>query len=259
MVDLNTLYVRDAKSGQLVPWGGSNPTFSKDDYLVRPANTNAYAINKSINMNGTISQVAYTLKVVTVKCTAHGLVTNDRVTIAGVNTGATLTNVDGNWIVTVIDADHFSFTVAVQPTGTTPQTGLTITGAVAKQLSLDVAGIAGGGIILSRLSLACQGVAMLGSYIRVYIYTAQQTALVDQSTFTLLNANDTYRKDYIDLNPITEGSGSDVTFASQRLWEVFKCEAVDTRLYFRLSAQGALTPVSGGEITLRASGIQLLG
>jgi hypothetical protein len=234
------------------------PTFSESDSLTRPANTTPYAANKSINCNLTVTAISYVLKVVTLTSNGHGLVAGDRITVAGILSGASVTNVDGNWVVSSSDTNTFTFTVASQPTGTTPQTGLTITGAIAKLLSFDVAGVAGGGIILSGLSISLQGVAMLGA-VRAWIYVAQVPVLVDQSTFTLLTANDANRKKYIDLYPITEGTGSDVAFAQVDLWREIKCAAGDTRLYIRLVAEGASTPVSGGVITVRMSGVQLLG
>lgn len=235
------------------------PTFSAMDSLTRPSNTTAYSAQKSINCNITVTGVSYVAKVVTLLMSSHSFVAGDRVTVSGVNAGATVTNVDGDWVIdSVVAGASITFTVAIQPTGTTPQTGLTITNAIAKMLSIDIAGVAGGGVVLSRLSLSCQGVAMTGQ-IRCYVYTAQTTVLVDQSTFTLLNANDTYRRRYFDFFPISEGAGSDVTFASVSPNEVFKCAAADTRLYFRLVAEAASTPVSAGVITLRATGIQLLG
>jgi hypothetical protein len=146
--------------------------------------------------------------------------------------------------------------VAIQPTGTTPHT-LTA-GAVAKLLSVEVADNAGDGVILSRLSVAIQGVAMIGA-VRVYVYTQPTAVLVDQATFTLLNANDTYRKDNYDITLITEGAGSDVAFGAIRLWEVIKCDPSYKRLFFRIVAEGALTPVNDGLVTLRASGVKLGG
>jgi hypothetical protein len=234
------------------------PTFSASDSLTRPANTNAYAANKSINIDLTVTGFARSGKTVTLTSNGHGLVTGDRITVAGVNTGATATNVDGNWVVSAYDANTISFVVTSTPTGTTPQTGLTITHAIMKMLSVDVAGVAGGGVILSRISVALPGVTMTGA-VRCYIYTTQQTVSYDQATFTILAANDTYRKDYVDLTPVTEGSGSDVTFASKQLWEIFKCEAADTRLYLRLAAEAAGTPASAGVVTVRVTGVQLLG
>ena len=232
------------------------PTFSVSDSLTRPANTTPYAANKSINCSVAVTARSYSGLTVTLTA-GNAFAVGDRITVAGVNTGFTATNIDGNWICkTGTNATTVVFDVAVQPTGTTPQT--ITAGTIAKQLSLVVADAVGNGVILSRLSVTCQGVAMLGG-IRVWVYTGQTGVLVDQATFTLLNANDANRRDYFDLYPVTSGAGSDTTFASQRLWEVFKCAAADTRLYFRLEALSAATPVSGATITLRASGIQLLG
>jgi hypothetical protein len=234
------------------------PSFSVSASLTRPANATAYAANKSINVDLTVTEVAYTLKVVTLKAAGHGLVAGDAITVAGVNTGATVTNVDGNWLIDSKTTDTITFTVTTQPAGTTPQTGLTITHAIAKLLAFDVAGVVGGGIILSRLSIALPGVGMTGA-VRAYLYTAQTTVLVDQSTFTLLVANDTYRKTYFDLYPVTEGSGSDGCFAEWKGWELIKCEATSTKVYLRLVAEGAGTPANAGVVTVRMAGVQLLG
>ncbi|MCX6786837.1 MAG: hypothetical protein NTU85_03450 [Candidatus Kaiserbacteria bacterium] len=237
------------------------PGFSVSDTLTRPANATPYAANKSINCSLTVTAVSYVAltKTVTLTCNGHPLAVNDRITVVGINAaGTTFTNIDGNWVVSAADANTFSFVVASTPTGTTPQTGLTVAGAVAKCLSFDVGGVAGGSVIISRISVALPGVAMTGA-VRAWLYTTQPTVLADQVTFTLLVANDAYRKDYFDLYPVTEGSGSNGTFASARVWETFKCEAADTRLYLCLAAEAAGTPANAGVVTARIAGVQLLG
>lgn len=232
------------------------PTFSVSDSFTRPANTTAYAANKSMNCNVTVTAMSYSGLTVTLTAN-NAFAVGDRITVAGVNTGFTATNIDGNWICkTGTNATTVVFDVAIQPTGTTPQT--VSAGTIAKCLSLDVSGVNGGGVILSRISVALPGVAMTGA-VRCWIYSLQPTVLVDQATFTLLAANDTYRRAYVDLYPVTAGSGSDMCFAEWIGWMEIKPEAADTRLYFRLESQGAGTPTSAGVATLRASGIQLLG
>ena len=249
-----TLAAGTAAAGKLI-----TPSFLAADSLTRPANTTAYATQKSINCSLTVTAGSYVAgtKTVTLTSNGHPLAVGDRITVVGIDTGYTWTNVDGNWVVSAKDTNTFSFVVTSTPTGTSPASG-SVAAAVAKMLSIVVADAVGNGVILSRLSLTCQGVAMTGA-IRCWIYTAQTTVLVDQATFTLLTANDAYRRQYVDFYPVTEGSGSDVTVATWRGWEVFKCEAADTRLYFRLVAEAASTPISGAVITLRASGVQLLG
>jgi hypothetical protein len=231
-------------------------TFSGYDTLTRPNNTTAYAANKSVNCDLTVTAGSYSGRAVTLTSAAHGLAAKDRITVAGINTGFTWTDVDGNWVITSVTTNTITFSVTTVPTGTASVTA-TVTHAIMKQMSIEVAGTSQGGIILSRLSLACQGVAMTGAF-RVYVYTAQTTVAYDQAAFTILTANDTYRRDYWDFYPITEGTGSDGTFASVRLWETFQCAAGDNRLYFRVAAEGASTPVASAVLTLRATGIQLL-
>ncbi|MCK9597621.1 MAG: hypothetical protein M0R06_01195 [Sphaerochaeta sp.] len=239
--------------------GSSSPSFVATASVIRPANATPYAATpQSINCKLTVTEVAYTGLVVTIKAAGHGFVAGDRFTLAGVNTGATLTNVDGNWVVTSADTDHIVFSVTSQPTGTTPQTGLTITSAIAKCMSVDVGGIVGGGVLMSRVSVSLPGVAMTQA-VRLYIYDVQPTVLVDQATFTIFNANDTYRRTYIDLFPVTEGSGSDCNFATSETVRMLKCATADTRLYFRLCSEGVGTPTSAGVVTVKVSGIQLMG
>jgi hypothetical protein len=237
------------------------PSFSTSDSLTRPANATVYAANKSMNCSLTVTAVSYVggTKTVTLTSNGHPLAVNDRITVVGINAaGTTFTNIDGNWVVSAKDANTFSFVVASTPTGTTPQTGLSVAAAVSKCLSLDVGSVVGGGIIISRLSIALPGVAMTGA-VRAWIYSTQPTVTVDQTTFTLLAANDANRKTYIDLYPVTAGSGSDMCFAEWKGWELIKCDPAETRLYLRLEAQGAGTPASAGVITVRAAGVQLLG
>jgi hypothetical protein len=231
------------------------PSFSASDSITRPANTTAYAANKAINCSVAVTAMAYTLKVVTLTA-ANAFVVGDYITVAGVNTGFTVTNIDGNWICGAgTNATTVVFTVDTQPTGATPQT--ISVGTIAKCPSMVVVDTAGDGIILSELELACQGVAMTGA-MRAYVYNAPTTVLVDQTTFTLLNANATARMGYFDFYPVTEGAGSDCTKAIWRGWSLLKTGAT-TRLFFRLVAEGASTPVSGAVITLTARGIKLLG
>jgi hypothetical protein len=246
-----TLIAGTAAIGKVI-----TPSFSTSDSVTRPANVTAYAANKSINCSVAVTAMSYTLKVVTLTAN-NAFAVGDHITVAGVNTGFTVTNIDGNWICKAgTNATTIVFDVTNQPTGTTPQT--ISVGTVAKCLSLDIAGVNGGAIILSRLSVALPGVGMTGA-IRAWIYTVQPTVLVDQATFTLLAANDTYRKSYVDLYPITSGTGSDVCFAEWRGWEVIKPEATDTHIFLRLEAMAAGTPASAGVVTVRGAGVQLLG
>jgi len=239
-------------------WFGKSisPSFSVSDVLTRPHNTTPYGLNKAINCNCSVTAMSYSGLTVTLTV-PNAFSVGDHITVAGVNTGFTVTNINGNWVCKEgTNATTVVFNVTVQPTGTTPQT-LTA-GTISKLLSVPVADAVGHGVSLSRLSISAQGIAMVGM-IRVYVYTAPTAVLVDQSTFTLLSANDQYRRDYFDIPMITEGAGSDVSFGSIRLAEMFKCEPTDTRLYFRLVAESVMTPVNDGVITLRVSGRELGG
>ncbi len=234
----------------------ATPSFAESDSLTRPANTTPYAANRSINCTVAVTAMAYDGLTVTLTAN-NAFAVGDRITVAGVNAGFTVTNIDGNWTCkTGTNGTTVVFDVTDQPVGATPQT-ITV-GTIAKCLSLDVAGVVGGGVVLSRLSVTLPGATMIGA-VRVYAYTVQPTVLVDQEVFTLLAANDANRRSYFDLYPATEGAGSDVAVAEWTGWKVIKCVPGDTRLYFRVAAEGAGTPTSAGVVTLRASGLQTLG
>jgi hypothetical protein len=244
-------------------------TFSVTDTIKRPNNATPYAANQAINSDLTVTEVSYSGLVVTVKAAGHGLftgtdTTHNRVTIAGIDgQGAPVVfaHINGNWIATPIDADHFSFTVAIQPTGTTPQTGLTIAHAVSKMMSFDVGGVAGAGVLITSLKASLPGKAMTGA-VRLYLDDTQVTVLVDATTYPLQIANQAYRKLYYDLNPITENASSDCTVAETNkdyVPTVVKCAAGDTHIYMRAVAEAAGTPTALGLLLVTMTGIKLLG
>jgi hypothetical protein len=232
-------------------------TFSKTDTLTRPAVGTAYAANQSINMSLAITGIAYAGLTVTLAVSGSPLVPGDYITVAGVNSGFTVTNIDGNWLCKAgTDATHVVFDVLVQPTGTTPQTATH--GTVAKLLAFDVADAAGNGIILSEIKVSLPGIAAIGA-IRAYLYIGQVPVLVDQSTFTLLVANSANRRDEYDIYPVTEGAGSDGCLGTWRGWEIVKCAANDTHIFLRLVAEAATTMTSAGVVSATVSGVQLGG
>jgi hypothetical protein len=236
-------------------------TFSVSDNVKRPNNATAYAANQAINCNLTVTEVAYTGLVVTLKAAAHGLLAGDRITVGnidGTGTPVVLANINGNWIVSWADTDHIMFTVLVQPTGTTPTTGLTLASAISKQMSFDVGGVVGGGIILSMIKLSLPGKAMTGA-VRMYVDDTQVATLVDATTYPLAIANQAYRKTYFDFSPIVENASSDCTVAVVTPNVVIKCAATDTRLYIRLVAEASGTPTALGVVSVQMTGIQLLG
>ena len=65
--------------------------------------------------------LSYLLKVVTITV-ANNFTAGDTVTVSGVNTAFSVTNIDGIWTLDSANATTIVFTVSVQPTGTTPQT-----------------------------------------------------------------------------------------------------------------------------------------
>jgi hypothetical protein len=243
------------------PYVGSNTiktnTFSVVDSLTRPANVTAYSAQQSINCNNAVTALVSISGNTVTLTVANALVVGDYFTIVGVDGNFTNgLNIDGNWKAkTGTNATTLVFDTFLTPTGT-PATSSH--GTVAKLLAFDVAGVNGGGVILSEVKVSLPGIGMTGA-IRVYIYNGQIPVLVDQSTFTVLVANGSYRRDEYDIYPVTEGAGSDTCMGTIRLWEVIKCDPADTHLFVRLCSEGAGTPTSSGSVTVRLSGIQLGG
>ncbi len=70
-----------------------------------------------------VTAMSYNLKVVTLTAANSGFPVGGTITVAGVNAGFTVTNIDGDWTCDAgTDSTKVVFTVTNQPTGTTPQT-----------------------------------------------------------------------------------------------------------------------------------------
>ena len=232
-------------------------SFSKADNIVRPANATPYTAQQSINCNVVVTALVSISGNTVTLTAANAFAVGDYITVAGVNGNFTnATNIDGNWVcIAGTNATTVVFVTALTPTGT-PATATH--GTIAKLLAFDVGDAVGHSIILSELRVTLEGVAMTGA-LRAYLYTQQVGVLVDQSAFTVLIANYASRRDYYDLYPVTEGSGSDCTMATIRLWEDIVLDPADTHVFLRLVTEAASTPVSGGHVYARLTGVQLGG
>jgi hypothetical protein len=74
------------------------------------------------NLSASVTAMAFTGKVVTLTAT-NVYAVGDVVTVAGVNTGFTVSNIDGTWTCqTGTNSTTVVFTVTSQPVGSTPQT-----------------------------------------------------------------------------------------------------------------------------------------
>jgi hypothetical protein len=229
-------------------------SFSVVDSLTRPANATPYTAQQSINCNLVVTGVSISGTTVTLTVSGSAIAVGDYITVAGVNSGWGVTGVDGNYqTIAGTNATTIKFTAA-SPAGSPSGSG----GTVSKMLAFDVAGVNGGGVVLSEIKVSLPGIAMTGA-VRVYIYIGQVPVLVDQSTFTVLLANGNYRRDYYDIYPVTEGAGSDTCMGTWRGWEVIKCDPADTHLFVRLCSEGAGTPANAGVVTVRLAGVQLGG
>lgn len=227
------------------------------DSIVRPLNTTAYGAQQSINCNITVSAGSYDGLTVTLTSSGHTLSKGDAITVAGVNTGYTWANVDGNWIVSAVDSTTFSFVVTSQPTGTTPATG-SITGCVAKMLKFSLGRSNGGIVSIRRVTVNMPGVGV--GALRLWLYNAPVSSIVDQAGFTILSANNLARVGYIDLYPVTEASGSSSSIA---IWQgelIVPCESTSTNIYARLEKEGtdnSVVSVSAGTIYVKVVGYQM--
>ena len=74
------------------------------------------------NLSASVTAMSFTGKVVTLTAT-NVYAVGDIVVVAGVNTGFSITNIDGTWVCqTGTNSTTVVFTVTSQPVGTTPQT-----------------------------------------------------------------------------------------------------------------------------------------
>jgi hypothetical protein len=102
-------------------WGSrsfSTPSQPADVYF----GLSTVAMTDISNLSAAVTAMSYTGKVVTLTAT-NVYAVGDVVVVAGVNSGFTVTNVDGTWTCqTGTNATTVVFTVTSQPIGTTPQT-----------------------------------------------------------------------------------------------------------------------------------------
>jgi hypothetical protein len=113
-------------------------------------------------------------------------------------------------------------------------------------------------VSIRRITVNMPGLG-LGA-LRLYLYNAQSTVLTDQATFTILSANDSFRRAYVDLYPITEGSGSDTSVAVWTGEIIMACESTTKYIYGRLVKEvsdNAVVAVSAATIRTMITGYQM--
>jgi len=179
-----------------------------------------------------------------------------------VNTGFTVTNIDGNWVAkTGTNATTVVFDVTAQPVGTTPQT-ITV-GTIARLGVLkNIFRVNGGNGYITKVRLMTNLATFLDQ-IRVHFYSQPVTAIDDHAVFTLLWANVAVRLGYVDLPALaTEAAGSDASgvvatpndSGSKIPLFVQNAEAVPSKdLFYRLETNGTGTPASGQVFTIEAT------
>lgn len=224
-----------------------SPYVQKSVTFTRPADTTAYAIGDAVAPAvATITGATNANPSVITTSAAHGLATDDRVTIAG-SVGNTAIN--GTWKVTVLTAT--TFTVRNESTGAAiaGNGAWTSGGTVQKLLRFtDVVPTAGGSGSIVAIKLQVRnGTVTLGTF-RVRIYTEPTTQIADNAAFTLLDADKEKRAGYHDL-PIlaTDGGGSTGAEVNVQLATPlpFTCAAGRTDLFAQIIALGAFVPASG--------------
>jgi hypothetical protein len=240
-----------------------SPFVQKNVSFTRPANTTAYAIGDAVSpATATITGATNANPSVVTTSAAHGLATDDRVTIVG-SVGNTAIN--GTFKVVVLTATTFSLKteagVAVAGNG-----AWTSGGTVQKLLRFtDVVPAAGGSGAITAVRLqVSSGTITLGTF-RVRFYTEPTTQIADNAAFTLLDVNRDKRAGYVDLDILaTDGGGSDSAETEKILAQPlpFTCAVGRTDLFAQIIALGAYVPESGDtfkmEITVRRDQIPSL-
>jgi|ERR1051326_7938827 hypothetical protein len=235
---------------------GTSPVVQKNASFTRPANTTQYAAGDVVApVTSTITGATNANPSVITTSAAHGLVNDDRVTIAG-SVGNTAIN--GNFKVVVITATTFSLKteagVAVAGNG-----AWTSGGTVQKMLRFaDVVPTVGGGGVISAVKLQVRNATVTAGTFRVRFFKKPHTQIADNAAYTLLDANKADDVGYVDLTILTtDGAGSDMSEVIALLAQPlpFTCDAARTDLFADITALGTFTPASGDtfrlEITVR--------
>jgi hypothetical protein len=234
------------------------------DAFARPADVTAYTAKDVVGMKIVVTVMSYTLKVVTLTA-VNTLAVGDRITVSGVNTGFTVTNIDGNWICEAgTDGTHVVFTVASQPVGTTPQT-ITV-GNVARLGRLaNIFRVVNGSGYVTKVRLFTD-LKTAVPQLRVHFYGSQIGAILDNGPFLLLWANRIARQGYVDLPALTseDSANSDcartilVPGSSNMPLEVHNSEAATAvitgkDLYYQIEDMTGVTPASAQNYWIEAT------
>lgn len=210
----------------------------------RPANTTAYTIGDAVAPDVLTITAASNATPIVITSTAHGLATDDRVTIAAVGGN---TNANGDWKVRVLTANTFSlYTEAgVASAGNAAYTS---GGTAQKMLRLAdvVASLGAGGSIIGLQFNALSATVTLGTF-RFRFYNAPVSQIADNAAWTLLYSNRAKRVAQIDASIVqTDGAGSDTSevniVPSQPI--PFVCNSARADLFVQIVALGAYVPAS---------------
>jgi len=219
--------------------------------MVRPANTTQYAAGDAVAPATVAITAASNATPIVVTAAAHGLATDDRVTIASVGGN---TNANGNWKVVVLTSSTFAIYNEVTGAARAGNSAYTSGGTLQKALRLAdvVPEDAGAGEIIGiRLVLGDAGVTT--ATFRMRFLNQLITQIADNAAFTELYANRAKEVGDIALSTvITEGSGSDsaVVTQMQAVGIPFVCGASRRDLFIQMEAIGAYTPASAEAIRI---------
>jgi hypothetical protein len=229
----------------------------KVEQFTRPANSTAYALGDAVAPNATAITAATNANPSVITSAAHGLATDDRVTITG---AVGNTAINGTFKVVVLTVNTFSLkTEAGTPVA---GNGAWTSGGTVQRLLRLIGVVNGNGQSGSIVAVKLQvrnPVVTLGQF-RVRFYSRPIAQVADNALFTLLTANRAYSLCYLDL-PIlvTEGAGSDASevIAVPNQAIPFTCDPASADLFPQITSLGAFVPAASDtfrlEVTIRRS------
>lgn len=213
----------------------------------RPANTTQYAKNDVVGIDVSVVGVtAHSNGLCKVEVAASVIDTiindGDYVTIASI-VGTTEAN--GNFLITKIDATHFTIPI-------TFVNAYTSGGTISKDLQFDLGTVNAAGFFLSWFKLSANSTVVTNAQFAVYLHTEQITSIADNSQATMLAAN-VLKSHYLGTFVLVGGgTGSDSIMDVQDINRYFKLGSSYKRVFLRLvnTSETGWIPPSGTTFTV---------
>lgn len=221
-----------------------SPIVQFTNEFTRPSNATAYAAGDAVAPVTLAITAASNATPIVVTSAAHGLATDDRVTIASVGGN---TNANGDFKIVVLTADTFSL-YSEAGAAIAGNAAYTSGGTAQKMLRLaNVVQANGLGGSIIGVQLFALSATVTSGVFRFRYYNSPISQIADNAAFTLLYANRAKNvAEVLNTIVVTEGSGSDVALVNTVPAQPvpFICDASRSDLFLQIMATAAYTPAS---------------